>query len=152
MGRVIVGVIVGSVVTMLVVSAGFIAGLFGLGLDWILEPGSYNATTKWSVISIGIGLVGAIIGGLICSLIARTSIAVKALAAVLLVMGGVSAGLTLMSERPEPGPRPADETMEVSIPKLQEPAWVAIANPIVGFVGVMIGGCIASRVRRPKSH
>ena len=37
MGRVIVGVIVGSVVTMLVVSAGFIAGLFGLGLDWILE-------------------------------------------------------------------------------------------------------------------
>lgn len=146
MGRVIVGVIVGFVVTMLVVSAGFIAGLFGLGLDWILEPGSYNATTKWSVISIGIGLVGAIIGGLVCSLIARKGLAVKALAAVLLVMGAITAGLTLVSERPEPGPRPADETMETSIPKLQEPDWVAIANPLVGFVGVMIGGSL----RRPR--
>lgn len=70
----------------------------------------------------------------------------KALAAVLLVMGAISAGLTLVSERPEPGPRPADETMETSIPKLQEPDWVAIANPLVGFVGVMIGGSL----RRPR--
>jgi hypothetical protein len=146
MGRVIVGVIVGFIVTGLIVSAGFVAGLFGLGLDWILEPGTYDATTKWSVIALVIGLVGAIIGGLVCSLIARKSIATKVLAALLLVFGGLNAGLPLMSERPELGPRPADETMDVSIPKLQEPTWVAIANPIVGFVGVMIGGSL----RRPR--
>lgn len=151
MGRVIVGVIVGFVVTVVITLAGFAAGYFGLGLDWILEPGSYDATLRWSIIGVTIGLVGAIVGGLTCSLIARRSLAVKCLAAAFLVLGGLHAASVLFSAPADHGPRPADEPADVTREKLSEPTWVAITNPIVGFVGVIIGGSLLRPRQKPSA-
>mgnify|MGYP001160172618 CR=1 FL=1 len=148
MGRVIVGVIVGFVVTVILILAGFFASLFGLGLNFILEPDAYVATPTWSVLSLIIGLVCATSGGIACALIARKSIAIKILAAIWLVMGGITAGTAIMSDRFDPGPRPPNEPALAAAGKLSEPRWVTIANPIVGFAGVMIGGRIASRTRK----
>lgn len=145
MGRSIVGIILGFAVMFLIVSCLFMAGLFGLGLDWILEPGSYTATTKWSVITLGIGLFAGMSGGLLCAVIARRPIATKMLAALVLVIGGATAIGSLMISRPDPGPRPEGEAMEVTLGKLEEPEWVAVGNPIAGFAGTLIGGSLIRR-------
>lgn len=139
MFRKILAVVVGLIVMMVIVSAGFTAGVFGLGLDWILEPGRYEATLRWSLIAMVIGLVAAVAGGLVCALVSRSSGAPKVLAACVLVLGVVSAITTIASPRPEAGPRPAGELMADTLKKLEEPKWVAIANPVVGFVGVVVG-------------
>lgn len=146
--RSILGVVVGFIAAALVVSAGFAAGVFGPGLNWILEPGAYDATTTWSLISVTIGLAGAIVGGLVCALIARRSFAPKVLAALLLLLGLAGAGISLMADRPDPGPRPADEAMADTLAKLEEPTWVAVTNSIAGFAGVLVG---SSLVRRKKA-
>ncbi len=96
--------------------------------------------------AVGIG-VGAIVGGLVSALIAGRSLGPKILAAAMLVFGVITAVPVIRGTQAEPGPRPADEAMQDTLKKLEEPTWVAIANPIVGFAGVMIG---AAAVRRKK--
>lgn len=145
--RKILAVVVGLIVMMVIVSAGFTAGVFGLGLDWILEPGRYEATMRWSLIAMGTGLVAAAAGGLVCAIVSRSSGAPKVLAACVLVLGALSAITTVVSTRPDPGPRPAGELMGDTLKKLEEPTWVAIANPVVGCVGVMIGARVGRRRR-----
>lgn len=143
--RKILGIVVGMIVMLVIVTAGFTAGVFGLGLDWILEPGRYEATVRWSLIAMGIGLVGAVAGGLVCALVSRSSGAPKVLAACVLVLGLLQAVTTFVSPRPDPGPRPAGELMGDTLKKLEEPKWVAITNPVVGFVGVVIGSRLGRR-------
>jgi hypothetical protein len=117
-----------------------------MGPDWSFQPSSYQASTRWTAMQFGVILVTAIIAGLICAVIAKGGKAPLALAAVVLLLGLAIAfaGTAL---------RPADthEIRTGNVPnmeamnKARHPSWVVFLGPVIGAVGVVIGGKLRRR-------
>lgn len=140
MVRPILGVIVGFIVTFILVSVLFVGAAVTLGGDGCFEKGTYNPTMAFNIFAVVASIVGALAGGWVCSKVGRNKAAVIALAAVFFCFGAYGAWVNF--NRPEPGPRPEGISMidVFKDHKGKEPNWFAIANPIIGALGVMLGG------------
>jgi hypothetical protein len=146
MAREIVGVIVGYVVMVLVVFTTFSAAYLLMGADAAFRPGTYQVSGLWLAVSFALGLVAAVAGGYVCASVARTKRAPLVLAAVVVFLGLLAAipALTAPAETPvRTGDVPNMEAMR----QARTPAWVALVNPLVGAVGVVVG----ARLRRGAS-
>jgi len=135
------GVIVGYIVMFILQVASFMAIYSLMGPNWSFRPSSYDASTRWTVMQFGVILVTTIIAGLICAAIARGGKAPLVLAAVVLVLGLALAFASTAL-------RPADthEIRTGNVPnmeamsKARHPAWVIFLGPVIGAIGVVIGG------------
>jgi len=134
------GVILGYLSMVVVVMVSF-TGLYQvLGADGAFAAGSYDISTTWAVSSLVLSLVAALVGGFVCARIAGTRAAVTTLAALVLVLGlllsipSFTAGDPLMAARA--GDVGNWEAMQNAI----QPAWIAVLTPILGAIGVMMGG------------
>jgi hypothetical protein len=144
--RSVLGVIVGYIVMFILNVAAFMTIYTIVGPDWSFKPGSYQASTRWTVMQFALVLVVAIIAGVVCAVIAKGGKAPLALAAVVLVLGiGMGAAAIAL--------RPAD-THEVrmgnvsnmeAMSKARHPTWVVFLGPFIGAVGVVIGGKLRRR-------
>src|SRR5260221_8496717 len=85
--RSVLGVIIGYIVMFILNVAAFMTIYTIVGPDWSFKPGSYQASTRWTVMQFAVILVCAILAGLVCALIARGGKAPLVLAAVVLVLG-----------------------------------------------------------------
>lgn len=101
--RAILGVIVGYIVMGVLVFVAFTGLLLGLGTNGVFEPDSYVPSILFLALAVVIGIVAAIIGGLICGVIGHSSTAVKVFAGIVLVVGLIAGGMELT--KPMPGPR-----------------------------------------------
>ena len=140
------GVIVGYIVMFILQVVAFMTIYSLMGANWSFKPASYEASTRWTVMQFVVILVTTIIAGLICAIIARGGKAPLALAAVVLVLGlALAAASTAF--------RPADthEVRAGNVPnmeamnKARHPAWVMFLGPVIGAVGVLIGGKLKRR-------
>ena len=139
--------VIGSYIAMcILVMALFMAMWFGLGLDVLLKPGSFQGSIVITILAPAISLVCGIFGGWLCATIARSLKPVTALSLLVLILGLVMAYFTL--QKPYPAdPRPAGMTVQQLMEVGREPNWFAIANPIIGAVAVMIGGRLRGKPR-----
>lgn len=144
--RAILGVVVGYIVSVILIIGGFTALQLGLGNDRVYQPASWHPTMLFNISSLVLGLIGAAIGGMVCGVISRSMTTVKVFAGLILIFGVIAAVFTM--GQPEPGPRPADAGPMDSAKNARTPTWVAFANPVVGAVGIMIGGGMTAR--KPK--
>jgi len=141
MGRIIGGVIVGYLVMFVIVFTTFSVAFLAMGSDGAFLPGSYEVSMLWIVVSIILGLVAAVAGGFVCALIARGGGAVKWLVGLVVILGILSVIPTLMPPDPSmPTVREADLGNMEAMMNARTPAWVAMLNPVIGAVGVIIGG------------
>lgn len=140
------GVIVGYIVMFILQVVAFMTIYSLMGANWSFKPESYEASTRWTVMQFVVILVTTIIAGLICAIIARGGKAPLALAAVVLVLGlALAAASTAF--------RPADthEVRTGNVPnmeamsKARHPSWVMFLGPVIGAVGVLIGGKLKRR-------
>ena len=146
MVRSVLGVIVGYILMFILQVAAFMTIYSLMGADWSFKRASYQASTRWTLMQFAVILITAIIGGLICAVIARGGKAPLALAAVALVLG---LGLAVLGT----ALRPADthEVRAGNVPnmeamnKARHPAWVVFLGPVVAAVGVVIGGKLKRR-------
>ena len=145
MARSIIAVIVGYLVMFILQVAAFMTIYTLVGPDWSFKTASYQASTRWTVMQFVVIGVTAIIAGLVCAIIAKGGKAPLALAAVVLVLGfGLAIFTTL---------RPADthEVRTGNVPnmeamsKARHPVWVVFLGPVIGAVGVVIGGKLKRR-------
>lgn len=141
MARSIIGVIVGYIVMFILQVAAFMTIYTMMGPDWSFKPASFDASRRWTVMQFAVILITAVIAGLVCAMIARGGKAPMILAGVVLVLGLALGALNITM-------RPAD-TREVrtgNIPnmeamsKARHPMWVIFLGPVIGAVGVAIGG------------
>ncbi len=142
----VLGVIVAYILMFILQVAAFMTIYTLMGADWSFKPGSYQASTRWTAMQFTVVLVTTIIAGFICAVIAKGGKAPLALAAVVLVVGfGLAILPTVM--------RPAD-THEVrtgsvsnmeAMSKARHPTWVLFLGPVIGAVGVVIGGKLRRR-------
>ena len=139
-------VIVGYIVMFVLQVAAFMTIYTLMGANWSFRPASYEASTRWTVMQFGVILVTAIIAGLICAAIARGGKATLALAAVVLVLG-----LALACASTAWRPSDTHEIRTGNVPnmeamsKARHPAWVIFLGPVIGAVGVLIGGKLKRR-------
>ena len=141
MGRSIVGVIVGYLAMFIISLVLFVVVFALLPVDFAFAPGGYEGTPAFIGIAFVIYLVTAIISGLICAAIARGGKATLVLSIVVLVLG-------ILLAIPAATKRNANLNLvrTSSTPKLEAvqkgywPLWVPFTFPIVGAIGVIIGG------------
>lgn len=151
MARVIAGVIVGYVVSVVVTLLGILITWTVLGFEGSFAANSTVASTPWSISICVFGFVAAIAAGVTAATIGKhpNQLAVKILAGVILVLG---LGIAVMSMGAEPQPVPPAWTDgEVTFMEAGEfassPAWYNFAIAIIGAVGVLTGGNL---VRKPS--
>jgi uncharacterized membrane protein len=142
--------VVFSYIAMAIIVVVAFAGLWlGLGPDRLLEPGTWKGNMILTIGAPAITVVAGLFGGWMCAKIGRDKRSVISLATLVLVLGMIMAYFTL--QKPEPtGPRDPGLTMEQIMEKGREPTWVAISNPILGAVAVLIAGLGTAARRRPN--
>ena len=145
MGRAIVSVVVGYVAMFAAIFLAFSGLYLLLGQDLSFQPGSYEPSVLWTVVGFALGVVSAVLGGYVCARIARTVTPPKVLAGLVLVIGLMSAIPVLMAASTPAEARAGEVGNLDAMMKAKQPAWVAVANPFVGLVGVLLG----ARLRRP---
>ncbi len=140
MGRLVGSVIAGYVTMVIGVFILFSAAYMALGAPGVFRPGSWDPSLGWIVLSIVIGVVAAVAGGYVCAAIAKDPRGPKYLVGVVLVLGIVFAlpvltggGEVATTARPDTVP------MFDAMSNAKQPAWVALLNPILGVIGVLIG-------------
>ncbi len=147
MGRVIGGVIVGYLSIFVTVFALMWAAYAVLGAASVFQPNSWDVSAVWIVVSIAVGLAAAVDGGFVCALISKNPIGPKILIGVLVVLGVLFAIPVILASGGEAaGPRPETVPMFDAMMKAKQPVWVALVNPLVGAVGVIIGAKLTSLI------
>ena len=140
-----VGAVIGGYAVMFVLIFGLFTGLYvALGADSAFQPGSYHLSTTWLLASSALGLLAALTAGFVVNLIAPGTQASTVLAVVVVALGLVFAIPVLKDAKLDPGPRPANVAMVEAMSKAKQPSAFAVASPVLGAVGVLIGG----RLRR----
>ena len=140
MARTIIGVIVGYVAMFVLISVAFTGEYLLLGASHAFKPGSFAASNEWIGIGLLLNLVISIAGGLICALIAKRQKAVTILAVVVFALGVMLSIPTLMVPRTGAVRTTDDVPMFEAMQKAEEPRWVPFTLPVIGVVGVLIGG------------
>ena len=140
MWRVVGAVIVGYILMFVIVFI-LLTGLFlAMGTDGAFQEGTFVPSTVWIGLMFVVGLTAAIGGGFVCAAIAPASKAPVALVVVVLVLGVLSAIPAFM---PPDADQPTERSGELgnmeAMMQARTPKWVALLNPIVGVLGVMIG-------------
>ena len=136
----IAGAIAGYVVMLLFIVATFALAFPILGINRLFATGTYEASLTWIALSFVLGLAGALIGGWVARYVSPKSHAVPALAALVLVFGLTSALAARNEAVPQGGARGPDATMTDVMANARQPTWIMLVNPLLGAVGVLIGG------------
>jgi hypothetical protein len=117
-----------------------------MGPNWSFKPASYQASLRWTLMQFAVVLVTAIIAGLICAVIAKGGKAPLVLAAVVLVLGCLLAlSATVLRPADTHEVRTGDVPNMEAMSKARHPTWVVFLGPLIGAVGVAIGG----KLKRP---
>ena len=174
--RIILGVFAGYLGMAIVVMTTLVAAAFAVGTSRLIDAETGEISTWFIIVAEWpISIVSAIIGGVIASLVAGRAgrkQAVKALAAAIIMIGFVSAAFQLFEVQVgDEGAGAAEAALEGPVAnsaellaaaeddgassddvRLEElpdkPMWDAIALPLIGALGIMIGGGIVEPRRK----
>ncbi|MEZ5331704.1 MAG: hypothetical protein R2991_06550 [Thermoanaerobaculia bacterium] len=124
----------------------FVVRWLGLSLAWkawgvgfAFEPGTTTVSTPWILLSLGLALAGAFLGGWVAGSM-RGGRAVQLLAGALLLLGvvGVVAGARREHlDAPEDlGTLTSGEVLVVA----RAPGWMAVLEPLLATAGALVGG------------
>ena len=157
--RAILAVIVGFVVMAVWVMGTFAAAFFTLGESYAFDESTNQVTLVWCLLDLGLGLIGAVLGGFTAAAIGAgpTKTPVKVLAGLVLLLGLGQAAWMMYGPEAEPEPstevlfnEPVAEDPEGLLAKVraqmeaameyEQPTWYPFALPVVGLVGVLLGG------------
>ena len=129
--------VLGYIVMAILVFATFSAAYLAMGADRAFEPGSYEVSPLWLVTSFALAFLAAVVGGLVCAFASNSRKATLIFAGLIVVLGLVMA-IPAMSV-PDPGPRTAEVDNMEAMMKAKQPTWVALVNPFLGAIGVLLG-------------
>ena len=146
MARSIIAVIVSYILMFVLVFIGFTCLYMLMGADWSFKPGSFHASNRWIAASFALNLVVAIIAGLACAVIAKGGKAPLVLAAVVFGLGLLLAIPSMIAHEANANLVRAGNVSQVdAMQKASEPVWVPFTFPIVGAIGVLVGGKLRRR-------
>jgi hypothetical protein len=151
--RNIIAFFVGLVVIYAGVFVAFAVTMVVMGPDRIFVPGSWQTSLTFVGITVALGFVAALAGGVATRLVTTHRSPAMVLGGFVLITGLISGVYGMTRERVE-APAREEGTTRDDLRTAQErgwvrePGWLAIANPFIGCAGVVIGSLIVPRGRR----
>jgi undecaprenyl pyrophosphate phosphatase UppP len=141
MVRTIAAIVGGYIVIVLLVFGLGLAAYAGIGPENAYQEKSWHATTIIGLLTLVAGVFSAIVGGWLAGKIDSTLRGFRGLAGVLLVLGLGMAVLQTMQPAPPPRIEPVTMTLAMEHRRdHRDPAWVTWLLPVLGSVGVLVGG------------
>lgn len=138
------GVIVGYITLALLIFLTYSAAYLLMGANAAFKPATYEPSVIWLVSSFVLGFLASVVAGYVCASIAggkRTPIALAALVIVLGVLTAIPV-FTAANEAKRLKPRMGDVSNIEAMQNAVLPTWVALLNPFIGAVGVLAGASI----------
>ena len=152
MGRIVGSVIVGYIVMFAVVFLALTLAWLVLGADRAFEPGTYGISVLWAITAVLVGVIAAVAGGYVCATIAKSPTGPKALAVVVVLLGLVSAAPLIMGSGEDGlSVREAAVGLFEAMGNARQPLWMALLNPLIGALGVILGARLKTRSSQPAS-
>lgn len=111
-----------------------------------VRPPPLEPSQSWAAVSALLGLLAALIGGVVCGGLSSGWVPSWVLAGLAVVIGFVYASACLAWG--EPGPRALDQGTLESQLGLRSPTWLLCANPILDVVGIILGARWMRRGRK----
>ena len=145
MARSILSVVGGYVIMALIVFGTFTIAFLLMGPDRAYQPGTYDVSPLWIAVSIVLSALAAVAGGRLAAAIARTDVAPKILAGLVLMLGLVMAYSDAGRMSAQPNVREASPTFMDAAQASRQPAWLLYLNPLIGAAGVLIGAGMARK-------
>jgi phage-related holin len=139
MVRAILGVIIGYVVTALFIFVFFTLADLAMGADIVFKQGTYDLSLIWIIVSFVVNAIAAVIGGFVCAAISRSTRAAQVFAGIVLVLGILLAIPILRGTDRRVNIRRDAVSNVQAMRNARTPGWVALLNPVVGAVGILIG-------------
>jgi hypothetical protein len=137
--RIIASAVVGYIVIFVCIFALFSGLYLALGAEGAFQPGSYQVSMLWIVISTVLSFAAAVAGGWVSRAVARSQSGPRALAVLVLALGLIMAA-SIAASPPPPAVRDAALSNMEAMGKAQTPLWMAVLNPFLGAAGVLLGG------------
>jgi hypothetical protein len=137
--RTVLAVIGGYLVMAVVVFVTFTCLYLLLGADGAFQPGTFDPSAIWLLATFGVSLAAAMIGGFTALRIGGGG-AVKGLLGLVIVLGLLSAIPAMTGTDDRPNVRTGDVANLDAMMQARQPAWVALSLPLIGAIGVMLGG------------
>lgn len=146
MARSIIAVIVSYILMFALNLLAFLGVYAAVGPSQAFKPRSYLASNRWILITFVILIIGGVVAGLICAVIARGGRAPAALALVVVVIGLLLAIPSVMKARKNAGmARPVEVSQMEALNYAYWPIWAPFVFPFVSAVGTVIGGKLKKR-------
>jgi hypothetical protein len=140
MARNIIGVITGYIAMAAFIIISFSILYLILGSEGAFQPGSYKVTITWLILSFALSFTAAILGGYICTLIAKNIKAALWLAGIVIIIGAISAVPHLnVSEEEMNKLREGEVSNFEAMQNAKQPPLAFILTPLVGAFGVSLG-------------
>ena len=141
MARTIIAVIVGYITMFILVFATFTCVFLLMGTEWSFKSNSFEASNNWIAMSLVANLIIGAIGGLVCALLAKGGRAPMVLAIVVFALGLLLAIPQVFANRAGANQvRTSNLSNMEAMQKATQPLWVPFTFPILGAIGVLIGG------------
>lgn len=151
MARKIIGAIAGYITMFVFVFLSFTILFLILGPDGAFQSGSYQVSTTWLILSFVLGLIAAILGGLVCVLIAKDRKMALWLAGIVLVLGFILA-IPAIGEAELNTVREGNVDNMEAMQNAKQPIIALILNPIIGAVGVLAGSRLKKTEQKSKQQ
>jgi hypothetical protein len=146
MVRSILGVVAGYAAMFAAVFLSFSAAYLAMGADRAFRPGSYDVSGLWVAVSLVLSGAAALAGGAVCAVISRGRRAPWALAALVVVLGILSAAMEGQAPAAPGQVRDGRVGNLEAMMQARMPSWFLILNPAIGAAGALAGaGLVAAR-------
>ena len=136
--KLILGAIVGYIATFICMFIAFTCFYLGMGADNAFNPGSYQVSMLWIILSFVVIFICGAIGGYVASLIGGRG-AAKIMAGIILVLNLMVIVYVAMTGFPNEA-RVADVPNMVAMSKAQTPLWALVIQLLVSVSGALVGG------------
>ena len=130
-------VVVAYVVIAVVVMIAFTVA-YKLWPRGAFQPGSYDVTMSWNLLSLVLGFLAAVLGGWICVMIDDQPWAARSLMIVVAVLGLVDVAATVKKSTAGSLARGDEVDNRTAMRHARKPVWVAVTNILVGVAGVAV--------------
>ena len=131
-------VVVAYLVIVVFVMVTFTIAYKQVGPDGAFQPGTYEVTMAWNLLSLGLGLIAAVLGGWGCVLSDDRAWAGRSLMILIVVLGMIDVAATVKKSGGTSPERGDDVDNRMAMRHARRPVWAAVANIVVGIVGVAI--------------
>ena len=150
--RIAIGAIVGYIALGLLVGLLLTITAIAMGPQRVYADASWQPSAAWCSASLAVGLVAAVIAGLLAALTAASRGGAYALCSLVCVFGLSAAVFTSAAPPADAPPRPSEMAFMDYLNSARYsrvPKWVDWANVAVGAAGTLIGARLYVR-RRPS--